>query len=84
MFHLWRSFHYDKNAETIDAYVNRLRQVAVMLNYGEPQILEVFKNTIPNRLHWILFLIDNLRAAVETAKGVLTKEKIDRQISEQL
>ena len=52
-----------------------------MLGYGEPQILEVFKNTIPNRLYWILFPIDNLRVAVETAKRMLTKEKIDRQMS---
>ena len=43
----------------------------------------VFKNTIPTRLYWILFPIDNLRVAVETAKRVLTKEKIDRQMSGQ-
>ena len=54
-----------------------------MLGYGEPQILEVFKNTIPNRLYWILFPIDNLKVGVETAKSVLTKEKIDRQMSGQ-
>ena len=54
-----------------------------MLSYGELQILEVFKNTIPNRLYWVLFSIDNLRVAVETAKRVLTKEKIDRQMSGQ-
>ena len=54
-----------------------------MLGYREPQILEVFKNIIPNRLCWILFLIGNLRVAVETAKRVLTKEKIDRQMSGQ-
>ena len=83
LFHVWRSFHYDKNTETVDAYVYRIRQVAAMLGYGEPQILEVFKSTIPNRLCWILFPIDNLRVAVETAKRVLTKEKIDRQISGQ-
>ena len=80
---MWRSFHYDENTETVDAYVNRIRQVVAMLGYGEPQILEVFKNTIPNRLYWILFPIDNLRVAVETAKRVLTKEKIDRQMSGQ-
>ena len=60
-----------------------MRQVVAMLRYGEPQILEVFKNTIPNELYWILFPIDNLRAAVETAKMLLTKEKIDRQMSDQ-
>ena len=61
--------------------MNRTRQVVAMLDYRELQILEVFKNTIPNRLYWILFPIDNLRVAVETAKRVLTKEKIDRQMS---
>ena len=64
----------------VDAYVNRIRLVVAMLGYGESQILEVFKNTIPNRLYWILFTIDNLRVAVDTAKRVLTKEKIDRQM----
>ena len=54
-----------------------------MLGYEEPQILEVFKITIPNRLYWILNPIDNFRVAVETAKRVLTKEKIDRQMSGQ-
>ena len=54
-----------------------------MLGCGELQILEVFKNTIPNRLYWILFPVGNLRAAVETAKRLQTKEKIDRQMSGQ-
>ena len=31
----------------IDAYVNRIKQVAALLNYGEPQILELFKTHIP-------------------------------------
>ena len=83
LFHAWSSFYYDENSETVDAYVNRLRQVAAMLGYGEPQILEVFKNTIPNSLYWILFPIDNLRVAVETPKRVLTKKKIERQMSGQ-
>ena len=82
-FHAWRSFHYNKNTETVDAYVNRIRQVAAMLGYGELQILEVLKNTILNRLYWILFPINNLRVAVETANRVLTKEKIDRHMSGQ-
>ena len=46
-------------------------------------MLEVFKNTVPNRLYWVLFSIDNLRDAVETAKRFLTKEKIDRQMTGQ-
>ena len=48
-----------------------------------PQILEVFKNTLPTKLYWILFPIDDLRQAIETAKRILTKEKIDWQLSGQ-
>ena len=47
----------------------------------EPQILKVFKNILSTKLYWILFPIDDLRQAVETAKRILTKEKIDRQLS---
>ena len=43
-FHVWRSFHYDENTDTIDSYISKIKQVAVLLNYGEPQILELFKN----------------------------------------
>ena len=49
------------------------------MGYGELQILEVFKNTVPDKLYWILYLINNLRVAVEISKRVLTKEKVDRQ-----
>ena len=83
LFHAWRSFHYDKNVETPDAYVIRIKQVARLLGYGDPQVLEVFKNTVPNRLYWVLFAIDNLHDTVETAKRFLTKEKIDRQMTGQ-
>ena len=83
MFQAWRFFSLDENTETIDAYVTCIRQVATLLDYGEPQILEVFKNTLPTKLYWILFPIEDLRQAVETAKRILTKEKIDRQLSGQ-
>ena len=83
LFHVWRTLHFEENSETVDTYVTRIRQVAAMLNYRELQILELLKNTFPNRLYWILFPIDNLRDAIETAKRVLTKEKIDRQMSGQ-
>ena len=46
-------------------------------------MLEVFKNTLPNILYWVLFPIDDLRVAVETVKRIPTKEKIDRQLSGQ-
>ena len=68
LFHAWRSFSFDENTETIDSYVTRIRQVATLSGYGEPQILEVFKNTLPTKLYWIFFPIEDLRQAVETAK----------------
>ena len=83
LFHAWRSFTFDKNTETIDSYVLQIRQVATLLGYGEPQILEVFKNTLPTKLYWILFPIEDLRQAVDTAKGILTKEKLDKQLTGQ-
>ena len=76
-------FHFDKNAETIEAYLHHIKQVATLLDYQELQILEVFKNTIPTKLYWVLFPIMDLRQAVETAKRILTKEKIDRQLAGQ-
>ena len=39
LFHAWRPFHYDENVETPDTYVTRIRQVARLLGYGEPQVL---------------------------------------------
>ena len=83
LFHVWRSFHFHENAEMIDAYVNRIRQVANLLGHQEPQILEVFKNTLPTKLYWVLFPIMDLKQAVETTQRILTEEKIDRQLASQ-
>ena len=47
LFHAWRTFKFDKNTDSVDSYVLRMSQVAAMLNYGEMQILENFKNTLP-------------------------------------
>ena len=80
---MWRSFHFVENAEMIDAYVNRIRHVVNLLGYQEPQILEVFKNILPPKLYWVLFPIMDLKQAIETAKRILTKEKIDRQLAGQ-
>ena len=83
LFHAWRSFNFDENTETIDSYVMQIRQVATISGYGEPQVLEVFKNTLPTKLYWILFPIEDLRQAVETAKRIQTKAKLDKQLTGQ-
>ena len=38
LFHVWRSFNFDENTEIIDTYVTHIKQVAALLDYGEPQI----------------------------------------------
>ena len=83
LFHTWRYFSFDEDIETIDTYVTHIRQVAALLGYWEPQILEVFKNTLPTKSYWILFPIEDLRQALETAKRILTKEKLNRQLTRQ-
>ena len=60
LFHAWRSFHFDENIEILDVYVTCNRQIAAFLGYGEPQVLELFRNTLPMRLYWVLFLIGDL------------------------
>ena len=64
--------------DTIDSYVLRMSQVVAMLNYGEN-----FKNTLPYRLYLTLINVNNLRDAIDLAKRVLTKEKLDRQLTGQ-
>ena len=66
LFHTWRSFHFDENVETIDAYVNCIRQVTTLLWYQELQILEVFKNTLLTKLYWVLFPIMDLRQVMQS------------------
>ena len=83
LFHAWRSFHSSENTETIDAYIHHIRQITTFLDYQELQILEGFKNTLPTKLYWVLFPIVDLQQAVEMAKRILTKEKIDRQLAGQ-
>ena len=82
-FPAWRSFSFDENTETIDIYITHIKQVAALLGNGEPQSLEVFKNTLPTKLYWIPFPIEDLRQAVGTSKRILTKEKLDRQLTRQ-
>ena len=72
-FHAWRSIHFDDATDTIDGYIQKVKQVAALLNYEEPQILELFKNTLPSRLYYMLYQINDLRVVVETDKRLLTK-----------
>ena len=83
MFHVWRTFKFDENTDSIDSYILRMSQVAAMLNYGEMQILENLKNTLLYILYSTLINVSNLRDATDLAKRVLTSEKFDRQLTGQ-
>ena len=84
LFHVWRTFKFDKKTDTIiDSYILRMSQVAAMLNYGEIQILENFKITLLYQLYSSLIKVNNLRDAIDLAKRVLMKEKLDRQLTGQ-
>ena len=78
-FHAWRSFHFDEATDTIDGYIQKVKQVAALLKYEEPQILELFKNTLPSRLYYMLYQIHDLRVAVENSKRLLNKEQMDKK-----
>ena len=73
----------DENTDTVDSYVLRMSQASAVLNYGEMQILENFKNTLLYRLYSTLINVNILRDAIDLAKRVLTKEKLDRQLTGQ-
>ena len=49
LFQAWKSFHFNKNTETLDSYVTCIRQVSTLLGYGEPHILKDFKSTHSNK-----------------------------------
>ena len=84
MFHTWRSLHFHENAKTVDAYLTRIRQVASMPGYGDPQILKVIKNTMPSIKYLVMFGMENLRATIGAVKRILIKEKLHRQMSSSL
>ena len=82
LFHAWRTLKFDKNTDMIDSYILRMSQVAAMLNYGEMQILEIFKTPFCTD-YSTLINVNNLRDAIDLTKRVLTKEKLDRQLTGQ-
>ena len=80
LFHAWKSFSFEENTRDHRCICSTcIRQVAALIDYGEPQILEVFKNTLPTKLYWILFPIEDLRQA-EIGTG-LEKKSFSRNFS---
>ena len=83
-FHAWRFFQFDKATNTTYGYIHKVTQVAALLDFGEPQILELFKNTLPSRFYCMLYQINDLRVVVETAKRLLIKEQMDKKAGQSI
>ena len=73
LFQAWRSFHFEENMETIDAYVHHIRQVATLLGYQETQILEVFKNTLLKKIILGSFPNNGLETSSRNSKNNFDK-----------
>ena len=52
------------------------RHVAILLGYGEPQILEVFKNTLPTKLYWIFFSYRRPKRSSRDSKKNIDQGKV--------
>ena len=83
-FHAWRSIHFDEATDTIVGCIQKVKQVAALLNYGKPQILELFKNTLQSRLYYMLYQINDLSIVVETTKRLLTKVQMDKKAGQSI
>ena len=58
-----------------------------MLGYDKGPVIQHFKNTLPIRYYYyyyLLFGIQNLREADESAMGVMTKRKFDKWLADQI
>ena len=76
---MWRSFQFDEATNTIDGYIQKVKQVAALLDYGSTTNLRITQKTLPSRLYYMVYQIENLRVVVETAKKLLTKEQMDKK-----
>ena len=66
------------HAHKTGSYTCSLWRTTNSEKYSQTQII-----IIPTKLYWVLFPTEDLWQAVETAKRILTEEKIDRQLAGQ-
>ena len=57
-------------------YDKHISQVVALLGCSKPHVLDIFKNTPTLRLHLVLFPVEKLRQAVETAKEISPRRKL--------
>ena len=49
LYFRWRVMKWDDTSESIESYVQKIRHLANLLGYGEPQVLELLKHSITIR-----------------------------------
>ena len=50
LYHAWRSFSFDENTETIDAYVRCIRQVGSLFGLWKATNFRGVQNTLPTKI----------------------------------
>ena len=56
LYFRWRVMKWDDTGESIESYVQKIRHLENLLGYGEPQVLELLKHSIPSRYFWPLMM----------------------------
>ena len=83
LFHAWRSFHFDEKHRNNRCLCKSHKTSCYTLRLSRATKIRTFQKHTPTKLYQVLFSIMDLRQVVETAKRILTKEKIDRQLAGQ-
>ena len=68
LFHAWRSFNFDENTETIDSYVMQIRTGSNTLGLWRATGIGSIQNTLPTKLYWILFPIEDSETSSRNSK----------------
>ena len=79
LYFRWRVMKWDESSESIEAYVEKIRHLANLLGYGEAQVLELLKHSIPSRYFWPLIHIDEVNACKDMIEMLQTKERLETQ-----
>ena len=75
LFHTWRSFHFKKNAETIDSYVHCIRQVVTLLGYQEATNIRSLQKYTSYKTIWGSFPNSGLKTRSRNSKENLNKRE---------
>ena len=77
LFHACRSFHFDKNIETLDSYVTCIRQVTTLLDCGKLQIWKYLKTHFLQNYIGSSISYRWSKTSGRNSQKILMKEKID-------